>query len=585
MTQPKYPLAYLLPYLGRYRLKIALGFLMILLTVIAGLFSPWILKFVIDDLQSAVALDKLPLYAALIIGISFLEGFFRFWMRKILIGMSRHIEYDLRNDFFSHVQLMSLSFLQSRSTGDIMSRATNDLSAVRFVLGPGIMYSMNTVILTVIGTSILLRLSWQLTLIAYIPLILVSGIVKYFGRRIHDHFETIQEQFSSLSTRTQENLSGIRVVKSFAREESEVGAFEKLNREYVRRNISLIRLSAMFYPLMTAIIGVSSVIVLWFGGWQVIQKHLTLGELVAFMGYLAMLTWPTIATGRVINIFQRGSASMRRILEIMNTPPQISSSTGATAPLNARGAIEIRDLTFQYPGTKTPVLRNINLTVPQGTTLAIVGHTGSGKSSLVNLIPRLFDPPSGAIKVDGKDVRDWPLSELRKCIGYVPQETFLFSETIQENIAFGSVAEMTDLELDWAAGISQISGDIEAFSQKMQTYVGERGITLSGGQKQRIAISRAVAIHPRILIFDDSLSNVDTYTEERILEELSKIMKDRTTVLVSHRISTIKNADQIVVLKNGAVEEKGTHNSLMAQDGIYAALYRKQLLEEELKIT
>jgi ATP-binding cassette subfamily B multidrug efflux pump len=585
MTQPKYPLAYLLPYLGRYRLKIALGFLMILLTVIAGLFSPWILKFVIDDLQSAVALDKLPLYAALIIGISFLEGFFRFWMRKILIGMSRHIEYDLRNDFFSHVQLMSLSFLQSRSTGDIMSRATNDLSAVRFVLGPGIMYSMNTVILTVIGTSILLRLSWQLTLIAYIPLILVSGIVKYFGRRIHDHFETIQEQFSSLSTRTQENLSGIRVVKSFAREESEVGAFEKLNREYVRRNISLIRLSAMFYPLMTAIIGVSSVIVLWFGGWQVIQKHLTLGELVAFMGYLAMLTWPTIATGRVINIFQRGSASMRRILEIMNTPPQISSSPGAIAPLNAQGAIEIRDLTFQYPGTKNPVLRNINLTVPKGTTLAIVGHTGSGKSSLVNLIPRLFDPPSGAIKVDGKDVRDWPLSELRKCIGYVPQETFLFSETIQENIAFGSVAEMTDSELDWAAGISQISGDIETFSQKMQTYVGERGITLSGGQKQRIAISRAVAIHPRILIFDDSLSNVDTYTEERILEELSKIMKDRTTVLVSHRISTVKNADQIVVLKNGAVEEKGTHNSLMAQDGIYAALYRKQLLEEELKIT
>jgi ATP-binding cassette subfamily B multidrug efflux pump len=609
MTQQKYPLAYLLPYLGRYRLKIALGFLMILLTVIAGLFSPWVLKFVIDDLQSnkmepsyifllnwilkfviddlqaATALDKLPLYAALIIGISFLEGFFRFWMRKILIGMSRNIEYDLRNDFFSHVQLMSLSFLQSRSTGDIMSRATNDLSAVRFVLGPGIMYSMNTIILTVIGTTILLQLSWQLTLIAYIPLILVSGIVKYFGRRIHDHFETIQEQFSSLSTRTQENLAGIRVVKSFAREESELGTFEKLNREYVRRNIPLIHLSAMFYPLMTAIIGVSSVIVLWFGGWQVIHKHLTLGELVAFMGYLAMLTWPTIATGRVINIFQRGSASMRRILEIMNTPPQISSSPAATSPLNARGAIEFRDLTFRYPGTKNPVLRNINLTVPRGTTLAIVGHTGSGKSSLVNLIPRLFDPPSGTVKVDGKDVRDWPLSELRKCIGYVPQETFLFSETIQENIAFGSVAGMTDLELGWAAGISHISGDIETFSKKMQTYVGERGITLSGGQKQRIAISRAVAIRPRILIFDDSLSNVDTYTEERILEELSKIMKDRTTVLVSHRISTIKNADQIVVLKNGAVEEKGTHNSLMVKDGIYAALYRKQLLEEELKIT
>jgi ATP-binding cassette subfamily B protein len=336
---------------------------------------------------------------------------------------------------------------------------------------------------------------------------------------------------------------------------------------------------------MTALIGLSTVVLLWFGGRQVIESRLTLGELVAFMGYMGMLTWPMIAVGRVINIFQRGSASMGRILEIMDTPPRIGSIPGASLPETIRGALEIRNLTFQYPGAKSPVLRDISLAVPPGTTLAIVGHTGSGKSSLVNLIPRLFDPPRGTIFIDGKDVRDWPLQELRKRIGYVPQETFLFSDTIRENIAFGRTAAMNESELEWAARISQISGDIGTFSRKMQTYVGERGITLSGGQKQRIAISRAVSIHPRILIFDDSLSNVDTYTEERILEGLTKVMKDRTTLLVSHRISTIKNAQQIVVLKNGEVAEMGTHDSLMVRNGIYAELYRKQLLEEELNIT
>ncbi len=585
MNKEKYPLLQLLPYLNRYRLKIIFGFLTVLLTVIVGLLQPRVLGYVVDELQAGIAAEKLPFYAALITGISFIEGFFRFWMRKILIGVSRDVEFDLRNDFFSHIQRMSLSFLQSRSTGDMMSRATNDLSAVRFVLGPGIMYSMHTVCLTIIATSILLRMNWKLALLAYIPLALVSVTAKSFGRQIHDRFKKIQEQFSAISTHMQENISGIRVVKSFAREQSEIDEFKKLNREYVRRNISLIRLSGLFYPLMAAFIGLSSVVLLWFGGRQVIEGHLSLGDFVAFMGYLGLLTWPMIAIGRVINIFQRGSASMGRLLEIMRTPPQIGSIPGADAPTNIRGAVEIRNLTFRYPGRNVPVLENINITIPPGKTLAIVGHTSSGKSSLVNLIPRLFDPPPGTILVDGRDVRDWPLSELRKNIGYVPQETFLFSDTIQENIAFGSFAEMTESELEWASRVSQISGDIETFTRKMQTYIGERGITLSGGQKQRIAISRAVAIRPKILIFDDSLSNVDTYTEERILEELAKVMKDRTTVLVSHRISTIKNAHQIIVLKDGTVAEKGTHDSLMAQDGIYADLYRKQLLEEELNVT
>jgi ATP-binding cassette subfamily B multidrug efflux pump len=585
MSSRKYPLIYLIPYLGKYRSKIALGFLMVIFTVVASMFSPWILKYVVDGLKQAINEGKLPYYAALVLGLSILEGFFRFWMRRILIGASRDVEYDLRNDFLAHVQKMSLSFLQSHSTGDIMSRATNDLNAVRSVLGPGIMYSMNTVVQVIISTAILMRLNWQLTLLAYIPLVLLSFMLKRFGQQIHDRFESIQEQFSNLSTKAQENLSGIRVIKAFAREASEIEEFRQLNVDYVRRNVSLIRLWGIFYPLMTALIGMSSVALLWFGGRQVILGRLTLGEFVAFMGYLSMLIWPTIAVGWVINIFQRGAASMGRILEIMDAPPEIHDESGSRAPESVAGALELRNLTFQYPNSKNPVLRNISMVVPAGTTLAIVGHTGSGKSTLVNLIPRLFDPPPGTLFVDGQDARQWPLAELRRNIGYVPQETFLFSDTIRENISFGADDAATDIDVDWAARVSQIAGDIETFSHNMQTYVGERGITLSGGQKQRVAISRAVAILPKILIFDDSLSNVDTYTEERILEELTKVMKDRTTILVSHRISTVKNAQQIIVFKDGAIVERGTHESLMELQGVYADLHQKQLLEEELAVT
>jgi ATP-binding cassette subfamily B multidrug efflux pump len=561
------------------------GFLMVILTVISSMFSPQVLKYAVDGLRQSFEAEKLPLYAAFLVGIAIVEGFFRFWMRRILIGVSREVEYDLRNDFLARIQKMSLSYLQSRSTGDIMSRATNDLNAVRSVLGPGIMYSMNTVTLVIISTSILLNLNWKLTLLAYIPLALVSVTVKKFGGQIHDRFESIQEQFSNMTTKAQENISGIRVVKAFAREESEVDEFGRLNIEYVRRNIALIRLWGVFYPLMTALIGFSSVALLWYGGRQVVNDHLTLGEFVAFMGYLAMLTWPTIAVGWVINIFQRGSASMGRILEIMEAVLEIQDKPGVSAPDPVQGGLVIRNLTFRYPQVENPVLRDISLKVPPGTTLAIVGHTGSGKSTLVNLIPRLFDPPPGTVYVDGRDVHEWPLSELRKNIGYVPQETFLFSDTIRENIAFGCSSEIKDSELDWAARVSQLAGDVHTFSNKMNTYVGERGITLSGGQKQRVAISRAVITLPKILIFDDSLSNVDTYTEEKILEELTEVMRHRTTILVSHRISTVKNAHRIVVLKEGAIVEQGTHDMLMSLQGVYADLYTKQLLEEELAVT
>jgi ATP-binding cassette, subfamily B, multidrug efflux pump len=585
MNDRKYPLIFLIPYLGKYRVKLALGFLMVLLTVSAGMFSPLVLKYVIDGLQHALQKEKLPMYAACILGLSVLEGVFRFWMRKILIGVSRDVEYDLRNDFLAHVQKLSLSFFQSRSTGDIMSRATNDLNAVRSVLGPGIMYSMNTIILVVVITSILVTLNWKLTLLAYIPLVLLSVTLKKFGQQIHDRFESIQEQFSSLSTKAQENLSGIRVIKAFAREESEIAEFERLNLDYLRKNISLIRLWGIFYPLMTALIGMSSVAVLWFGGRQVMMGRLTLGGFVAFMGYLAMLTWPSIAVGWVINIFQRGAASMERMLEIMDSEPEIRDESAANVPESVYGALEFRNLTFQYPNSNHPVLHNINIAIPAGTILAIVGHTGSGKSSLVSLIPRLYDPPPATLFIDGQDVRQWPLLELRRNIGYVPQETFLFSDTIQENIAFGCNTAPAEAPVDWAARVSQIAEDIEGFAGKMQTYVGERGITLSGGQKQRVAISRAVTILPKILIFDDSLSNVDTYTEERILDELTKVMKNCTTILVSHRISTVKNAHQIIVLKEGSIVERGTHESLMELQGVYADLYQKQLLEEELATT
>jgi ATP-binding cassette subfamily B protein len=584
MSNKKYPLVRLIPYLKKYQYKLAIGFLMTLCTVIAAVSSPKVWKYVVNDLTQGLSGKKLPIYAGIILGIAVVEGFFRFWMRRILIGISRYVEYDLRNDFLAHVQNMSLSTLQTRSTGDIMSRATNDLNAVRSVLGPGIMYSVNTVMLAIIISAILLRLNWKLTLLAYIPLALVSVTVNRFGRRIHDRFEDIQEQFSALSTKAQENISGIRVIKAFAREESEIRQFASLNDEYVQRNIKLIRLWGIYFPLMNALIGMSTAVLIWYGGRQVIQGNLTLGDFVAFMGWLAMLTWPTIAFGWVINIFQRGSASMGRMLDIMDAPQDISDVPGATEPEPILGALEIRDLTFMYPGASIPALQNINLQIPGGSTLAIVGHTGSGKSTLANLIPRLFDPPPGTVFIDGRDVRLWPLYELRKNIGYVPQETFLFSETIRENIAFGIHAKIEDSEIEWAARVAQIAQDIDGFSKKMGTYVGERGITLSGGQKQRVAISRAVVTLPKILIFDDSLSNVDTYTEEMILQELAKIMANRTTILVSHRISTVKAADKIIVLKDGKIAESGNHESLLELQGAYAELYRKQLLEEELSV-
>jgi ATP-binding cassette, subfamily B, multidrug efflux pump len=568
----------LLPYLKKYRRQIVVGVFMVLLTNLAAVLIPWILGSAIDRLSQELRRDLLLYYALLIVGASTVEGIFRFYMRRIMIGVSRHLEYDLRNDLFAHLQTLSPRFYQQYSTGDLMSRATNDLSAVRMVLGPGIMYSVNTLFTTLLTVAILLRIEVRLAILTLIPLVIVSYSVKYFGKQIHRRFEKIQEQLSSLTTLAQENVAGMRVVKSYNQEAAFVERMRQANDDYLRRSLSLVKISGLYTPFVAFLIGLSALGLLWYGGNQVINGTITLGNFVAFMAYLAMLTWPTIALGWVINIFERGSASMARINKILDTEPEIRDV--APLPLQSlQGRIEVRNLSFSYNGN--PVLNNISLEVNRGETLAIVGSTGSGKSTLVNLLCRLYPVPRETIFIDGYDINDVPLRVLRSSIGYVPQETFLFSETIGENIAFGSIAAERE-SIVQSARVSNVWPDIKGFPDELRTFVGERGITLSGGQKQRIAISRALLTSPAILILDDALSSVDTHTEEQILQRLADELKGRTAILISHRISTVKMADQIMVLEGGETVERGTHEQLLARGGYYADLYERQLLKEEL---
>ena len=570
----------LIPYLKKYQAKLIIGATMVLLTNIVAVVSPWILRNAIDRLYLDISRDILLYYASLLIAASAVEGLFRFLMRRILIGVSRNIEYDLRNDLFSHLQSLSPSFYQRNPTGDIMSRATNDLSAVRMVLGPGIMYSINTLFTAVLTISILVTLNLQLAILTLLPLLAVSVCVKYFGNQIHQRFERIQEQFATLTTLAQENVSGIRVVKAYNQEEAFIGRFQEANQDYVDRSLSLVRVWGVFNPLLTFLLGLSSVGLLWYGGRQVIQGSMTVGEFVAFMAYLSMLTWPTIALGWVINIFERGSASMGRMNQIFQSRPEIRDESSSTLS-TLEGHIQVNNLTFSYNGT--PVLKNVSFEIPAGQTLAIVGRTGSGKSTLVNLLCRLYQVPEAGIFIDGSDINNIPLETLRTHIGYVPQETFLFSETVQQNIAFGR-PEASLQSIQESAKISNIWPDIQEFPRKFETFVGERGITLSGGQKQRIAISRALLVNPRILILDDALSSVDTETEERILQGLSGEFSNRTVILISHRISTVKMADQILVLEKGEIVERGTHDELLKTEGHYATLYERQLLKKELGV-
>ena len=569
------------PYFRPYKKSLIIGILCIFISVVIGLLVPLFVGSAVDDLRVEVTWEKLTLYALKILGVSAISGLFLFLQRRILIGMSRHIEYDLRQAFYAHLQRLPLSFFQANRTGDLMARATNDLAAVRQLAGPMIMYTMQTVFVVALILPLMLRISPRLTLLLFLTMPLVSLTVKYFGQQVHVRFEKIQEFFAQISARAQENFTGVRVVRAYAQEGAEIAAFGHLNRQYAERNLSLVRISAVMRPLLQFVIGTGFVLIIWYGGTLAARGQITVGQFTEFNLYLTRLIWPLIALGYVVNLYQRGTASLKRMNAIFAVEPAIADLPGIHEQPPVRGRIEFRDLHFQYHEHGEPVLRGIDLTIEAGQTVAFVGRTGTGKSTLMNLIPRIVEAPPDTVFIDGVSVRDYPLAQLRGAIGYVPQETFLFSDSLAENIAFG-VERAARAEIEWAAEIAGMTEDVRSFPDGFDTLVGERGITLSGGQKQRTSIARAVLRQPKILILDDALSAVDTYTEEKILSRLRGVMRERTSLIVSHRISTVRDADLICVLDEGGIIERGTHHELLARGGEYAALYERQLLEEEL---
>ncbi|MHB8541391.1 MAG: ABC transporter ATP-binding protein [Candidatus Acidiferrales bacterium] len=649
-TKPEEPkatawreLRQLIPYVSPYKGPVCLGLFTVILMSLIGAVPPLIIGAITDllsgapqplpDLTTAVhpgafapwpwllqpilffyepknrhALGILCLF---LVGIVIVKGVFSFASRRVLIGISRDIEYDLRNDLLGRLVKMEPEFYVRNRTGELMSRCTNDLNQVRNVLGPGIMYSANTIVGMTVAIALMAKLSPMLTIEVLIPVPIVALTVRYFGKIIHELQSKVQAMLATLSAKAQENLTGIRVVRAYGQEDAETNSFDEANRQYVGQNMKMIRAWSMFFPALQLIIGVSVLLVLWQGSRMVVQGRISLGALIAFYSYLLQLVFPMFALGFVTNIFQRGAASMRRLNYILDAEPAINDSavrdanagpeTGATTGTKAdeiRGEIEFHDLTFTYPTTRggnganpgvtaktdavnEPVLRDINLKIPDGSTIAIVGPTGSGKSTLAALIARLWEAPPGTLFIDGKSIREWPLATLRRAVGFVPQDAFLFSETIRENIAFG-VTEIQPDSVEEAAQIASISGDISDFPAQYETIVGERGITLSGGQKQRTTLARALIRDPRILILDDAFASVDTDTEEKILQGLADVLRQRTTMLISHRCSTVRDAHQIVVLRDGRIIEKGTHEELIGIGGYYAELYQKQLLEEEL---
>jgi ATP-binding cassette, subfamily B, multidrug efflux pump len=569
--------------LKKYRGRLILGTIFIICGNAVGVINPMIIQQTIDYLAKEIEINTLLMYAGFIVLIAVGQGIFRFLMRQTVIVGSRLIENDFRNELFGHLQKMSAKFFHNMPTGDIMARMTNDLNAVRAVLGPGIMYSINTIITFIFVITMMVRISPMLTLFALIPIPMMAILVNRFGMQIHKRYKEIQTHFSKISTKAQENLSGIRIVKAYVQEKNEINEFNKLNEEYIKKNMAYAKVYAAFHPMMIFIIGIGVVLVLWIGGELIMNKVISLGQFVAFSLYLGMLVWPSIALGWVVGIFQQGKASMQRINEIIYKEPDIADTADTIIMETLKGDIEIKDLNFSYSTNEQPVLKNINLKIEAGKILAIVGRTGSGKSTIINLLTRTFDPENKAVFIDGVDIKQIPLEVLRKNIGYVPQETLLFSDTIKENIGFG--IDNPELEeIEKSARSTQIHNSIVDFPDMYETMLGERGINLSGGQKQRISIARAIIKSPRILILDDCLSAVDTITEEKILEQLKEIMKDKTCIWVSHRISAIKNADKIIVLEDGKIEEEGTHGELLKLNGIYANLHEKQQLEEALDI-
>jgi ATP-binding cassette subfamily B protein len=578
----------LLPYLARYKSTLYLGLLAVIVSNLFTVATPWFIGEAIDELKRGLEKGSLQhtdllWYAGIVVGFAVVAGVMLFFTRQTIIVVSRKIEYDLRNDFLSHIQRLPLSYFQNTPTGDLMALATNDISAVRNVLGPGIMYPADTLMTLSMSLVLMFVKDWQLTLLALIPMPLVSYAVYYLGKVIHEKFNERQEQYSVLTTKAQENLSGARVVKAYVREEYEIEQFRKASWDYFKKNLVLAKAQSVMWPLMFILVGLSIIITIYVGGLKVISGEMTIGTLTAFMTYLSLLIWPMIAFGWVTNMWQQGAASMKRLAKIYDTVPTIRDTEQTDHGIDSiKGDIEFKNVNFTHGSAHTPTLQNINLKIPQGSTLAIVGYTGTGKSSLVNLIPRLYDISDGELLIDGIEIKKIPVEVLRKNIGYVPQETFLFSESIAENIRYGDDDAQREL-IHEAAEVSQIAKDVADFPQRFETMLGERGITLSGGQKQRTSIARAVLRRPNILILDDALSAVDTYTEETILDRLRNVMKGRTSIIIAHRISTVKDADNIIVLNNGKIVEQGTHEQLVTLNGIYAGLYQKQLLEKELE--
>lgn len=575
-------------YFRKYRKKIFLGFLFIFISNISSVYVPLFIRDGIDELRQQISSPALVKYASLIVGVTLFSGIFRFLIRQTIIVASREIEYDLRNDLWSHLQRLSLRFYQNTKTGDIMAHATNDINAVRSFLGPAVMYSFDTLTLFIFTLAFMFSIDVELTFLSLLPFPVLSVFVYVFGKKIHILFTKIQEHFSILTAKAQENLSGIRIVKAYVREKSEIEHFRKLSYEYFRKNLSKIQVESLFRPILFIVIGSSIVIIMWFGGKKVINGELTLGEITAFILYMGYLIWPAIAFGWITNITQQAAASQKRLNALFAIEPEIKDSELTNHEIKVlKGQIEFRNVSFRYRENLPFVLKNINLIIPVGSTFAIIGHTGSGKTSFVNLLLRFYDVTDGEILIDGHNLTTIPLKTLRDEISYVPQETFLFSDTLKNNISYGlnsfPTEDYVNQRVNEAIRIAHLTPDIESFPNGVETMIGERGITLSGGQKQRTSIARAIAKGGKILILDDCLSAVDTNTEEIILKNLKEFMKGRTCLIISHRISTIKDADQIIVLENGKIAEKGTHEELVALNGIYTRIYQKQLLEKELE--